>query len=191
MRFAAALGRDLRQTVGFPRGLAGAAMAANGGSAGGLGAAGPGFFGFDGSSQIRGSGLDCFGLEGGAGSTSGCGVRQGMAPRHEFFEGAVVGPLAGVDDALEALEDGGIGGEGVAGGAGYGGLDIFYKESVAGGEPELGFRRGACGGGAIRCDESIDEEALLGIGGTVQLMVSADNSARSSGFSSNMIWWTA
>ncbi len=94
-----------------------------------------------------------------------------MAPRHEFFEGAVVGPLAGVDDALEALEDGGIGGEGVAGGAGYGGFDIFHQEGVAGGLPKLGFDAAAAAEAPFVVDESIDEEALLGIGGTVQLMV--------------------
>ena len=64
-------------------------------------------------SQIRGSGFGLFGLEGGSRLDFGLRGSQGMAPRHEFFEGAVVGPLAGIDDALEALEDGRGGREGV------------------------------------------------------------------------------
>jgi hypothetical protein len=36
----------------------------------------------------------------------------------QFVEGAAPGAPAGIDDPLEALEGGGIGGEGVAGGAG-------------------------------------------------------------------------
>jgi hypothetical protein len=48
---------------------------------------------------------------------------EAMSPRHfleafQLFAGAVIGALAGIGDPLEALEGGGIGGEGVAGGAG-------------------------------------------------------------------------
>src|ERR1700722_5738923 len=71
--------------------------------------------------QFRGSGFRLFGLGGGFGGGSGLWGSQAMGPRHflealEFFEGAVIDALAGIDDPLEALEGGGIGGEGVAGG---------------------------------------------------------------------------
>jgi len=66
---------------------------------------------------------------------------------------------------------GGIGGEGIARGAGYGGLDIFDQEGVAGSLPELGFDSARAAEAPFVMDESVDEEALLGIGGTVQLMI--------------------
>jgi hypothetical protein len=71
-----------------------------------------------------------FGLRGGGFGYWGA---HGMAPCHflealEFFEGAVVGALQGIDDPLEALEDYGIGGEGVAGRAGDGCVEFFIRK---------------------------------------------------------------
>jgi len=83
----------------------------------------------------------------------------------QFFIGAVPGALAGIDDPLETLEGEGVGGEGVAGCAGYGGFDIFYQEGVAGGEPELGLDAASAAEAPLVGNERIDEEALLGIGG--------------------------
>ena len=63
-------------------------------------------------SQIRGTGFGFLGLRGALG--------QGLGLGHaEFFQGAVVIPFAGVDDALEALEWAGLGGEGFGGIAGF------------------------------------------------------------------------
>ena len=89
----------------------------------------------------------------------------------EFFEGAVPGALQGIDDPLEALEGDGIGGEGVAGSAGYGGLDIFHQEGVADGLPKLGFDAARAAKAPFVVYEGVDEEALVGIGGAVVFVV--------------------
>jgi hypothetical protein len=98
-----------------------------------------------------------------------------MAPRHlealQLFEGAVPGALQGIDDPLETLEDGGIGGEGIGGSAGYGGLDIFHQEGVGGGLPELGFDTARAAEAPFVVNQRIDEEALIGIGGAVVFVV--------------------
>ena len=58
----------------------------------------------------------------GGGLGFGLGGVQAMGSRYleafQLFAGAVIGALAGIGDPLESLEGGGIGGEGVAGGAG-------------------------------------------------------------------------
>ena len=65
----------------------------------------------------------------------------------------------------------GIGGEGVAGSAGRGDLDIFYQEGVAGGLPERGFDAANAADTPFVVHESVDEEALIGIGGVVMFVV--------------------
>ena len=117
-----------------------------------------------------------FGLGGGFGSGSGLRGPLAMGPRHfleafQLFEGAVIDALAGIDDPLEALEGGGIGGEGVAGSAGDGGLDIFYQEGVAGGQPELGLDAAHAAETPFVGNERVDEETLFGIRGAVQLVI--------------------
>jgi hypothetical protein len=99
-----------------------------------------------------------------------------MAPRHfletlEFLEGAAPGALAGIDHPLEALEDGGIGGEGIAGSATRGCVDIFNYEEVVGGLPELGFDAAGAAEAPFVVYERVDEEALVGIGGAVVFVV--------------------
>jgi hypothetical protein len=101
-----------------------------------------------------------------------------MGPRHflglevlEFFEGAMPGSLAGVYDPLEALEDAGIGGEGVAGSAGCGSVDIFNYEEVVGGLPEFGLDAAGAAEAPFVVNQGIDEEALVGIGGAVMFVV--------------------
>ena len=97
---------------------------------------------------------------------------QAMGPRHfELFKGAVVNAFTGIDDPLESLESGRFGGEGVARSAGRGGLDIFYEEGVAGGLPELGLDAARAAEAPLAGDERIDQEALLGVGGAVLLVV--------------------
>jgi hypothetical protein len=77
----------------------------------------------------------------------------------------VVDALAGIDDPFEALEGGGIGGEGVAGGLGVGDVDIFDDEGVVGGLPELGFDAAHPAEAPFVVHEVVDEEALLGVRG--------------------------
>ncbi len=96
----------------------------------------------------------------------GLGLRlrgsQGMAPRHfleafQLLAGAVVDALAGIDDPLEALEGGGIGGEGVAGSAGRGCVYISYDEEVVGGLPELGLDAAHAAEAPFVVNQRIDE----------------------------------
>jgi hypothetical protein len=89
----------------------------------------------------------------------------------QFFEGAVPGALKGIDDPLEALKDAGIGGEGVAGSAGDGCVEIFYDKEVGGALPELGFDAAGAAEAPLVVNQSIDEEALVGIGGAVVFVV--------------------
>jgi hypothetical protein len=95
---------------------------------------------------------------------------MGPRPLLELFEGAVVGALTRIDDPLEALERGGGGGEGVAGGAGWD-FDIFCQEGVGGVLPELGFDATQTAKAPFVVNESVDEEALVGIGGAVVFVV--------------------
>ena len=62
-------------------------------------------------------------------------------------------------------------GEGVAGGAGRGCVHIFDDESVVGGLPELGFDAARAAEAPFVVHERVDEEALIGIGGTVMFVV--------------------
>jgi hypothetical protein len=71
--------------------------------------------------------------------------------------GAVVIALAGTDDPLEALESGGIGGEGFGGSAGGGGVEILYDEEVAGVLPEAGFDAAHAADAPLVGNERIDE----------------------------------
>jgi hypothetical protein len=80
-----------------------------------------------------------------------------MSPRHQFFVGAVVDALAGIDEPLEAFKGGGIGGEGVAGSTRQGGLDIFYQAGVVGAIPEIGFDAAHAAEAPFIVDEGIDE----------------------------------
>jgi hypothetical protein len=89
----------------------------------------------------------------------------------QVFEGAVVDALAETDDPLEALKGGGIGGEGVAGIAGRGCLDIFNYEEVAGALPEAGFDAAHAAEAPFGVDQGIDQEDLIGIGGAVMFVV--------------------
>ena len=89
----------------------------------------------------------------------------------QFFEAAMIGALAGIDDSLEALEFGGIGGEGIAGSAFQGDFDIFYNEGVVGAIPEVGFDAAHAAEAPFVVNQSVDEEALAGIGRVVMLMV--------------------
>ncbi len=114
-------------------------------------------------------------MRGGFGGGPGFGLRasQDMAPRHlglQFFEGAVIGALAGVDDPLEADESFRAGGEGIAGRAGRD-FDVFRQEGIAGVLPEFGFDAAYAAEAPFVCDERVDEEALLGVGGAVLLVV--------------------
>ena len=117
-----------------------------------------------------------FGLRAGGRGSGGLGLgfrgAQATGLRHfEFLEGAVVNAIAGIGDPLETLECAGIGGEGVAGSAGRGCVDIFYDEGVVGGLPELGFDAAHAAEAPFVVNEIVDEEALLGVGGCVQLVV--------------------
>ncbi|MGA3238232.1 MAG: hypothetical protein ABSG03_18220 [Bryobacteraceae bacterium] len=78
-----------------------------------------------------------------------------MAPRHQ----------------LETLEGVGIGGEGVAGSACQGGLDIFYQAGVVGVVPEIGFDAACAAEAPFVVDERVDQEALIGVGGAVVFVV--------------------
>jgi hypothetical protein len=89
----------------------------------------------------------------------------------EFFEGAVIDSLAGIDEPLEALKGGGIGGEGVAGSAFQGDFDIFYDEGIVGAIPKVGFDATHAAEAPFVVNESVDEEALIGIGGVVVFVV--------------------
>jgi hypothetical protein len=89
----------------------------------------------------------------------------------EFFEGAVIGALAGIDDALETLKGGGIGGEGLAGSAGQSDFDILYDEGVVGALPEAGFDAAHAAEAPFVVNQGVDEKALMGIGGAVMFVV--------------------
>ena len=89
----------------------------------------------------------------------------------EFFEGAVIDALAGIDDPLEALEGSRIGGEGIARSAFQGDFDIFYYEGVVGAVPEVGLDAARAAETPFVCNQRIDQKALLGIGGAVLLVV--------------------
>ena len=65
------------------------------------------------------------------------GIGWGFLEAVQFFEGAVIIALAGIDNALEALGGRGAGGEGVAGIADR--LRVFGEEDVARMVPESGF----------------------------------------------------
>jgi hypothetical protein len=94
-----------------------------------------------------------------------------MAPRHfEFFEGAMIVALAGIDDPLEALEVAGVGGEGVGGIAGLR-FRMLAKIRIGGVFPKNGFDAAHAAEAPLVVDEGVDEEALLGIGGAVLLVV--------------------
>jgi hypothetical protein len=88
----------------------------------------------------------------------------------QLFEGAVIVLLAEIDDPLEAEEFAGGGGEGVAGGAG-GGFGVFCQERIGGVVPELGFDATQAAEAPLVVNESVDEEALVGIGGVVMLVI--------------------
>jgi hypothetical protein len=89
----------------------------------------------------------------------------------EFFEGAVIDSLAGIDEPLEALKGGGIGGEGVAGSAFQGDFDIFYDEGIIGAIPEVRLDATHAAEAPFVVNESVDEEALVWIGGVVVVVV--------------------
>jgi hypothetical protein len=97
-----------------------------------------------------------------------------MARRHllalQLFEGAVIVALAAVDHPLEALEVAGVGGAGVAGIAGLR-FGMLGKEGVGGMFPENGFDVAHAAEAPFVVNESVDEEALVGIGGAVMLVV--------------------
>ena len=89
----------------------------------------------------------------------------------QFFERAVVDALAGIGDPLEALKGGGIGGEGVAGGAFQGDFDILYQEGSVGSAPEVGFDAAHAAEAPFIVYKGVDEEALVGIGWVVMFVV--------------------
>ena len=94
-----------------------------------------------------------------------------MGPRHlQLLEGAVVGALAGIDDSLEALKRGRGGVEGVAGSAGWG-FRILCEERVGGVVPQFGFDAAETAEAPFICNERVDEEALIGVGGGVVFVV--------------------
>ena len=97
-----------------------------------------------------------------------------MAPRHllalEFFEGAVIVALAGIDHPLEALEVAGVGDEGVGGIAGFG-FRMLGKVDVGGVFPENGLDAPHTAEAPFVVNERVDEEALVGIGRAVVFVV--------------------
>ena len=96
---------------------------------------------------------------------------QAMGPRHsEFFEGAVIGALAGVDHPLEAVENGGGRGEGVAGGAGRS-FGIVFQEGGGGVPPKLGFDAAQAAEAPFVVNERVDEETLFRVGRAVMFVV--------------------
>jgi hypothetical protein len=103
----------------------------------------------------------------------------------------VIDALAGIGDALEALKGRGIGGEGVPGSAFQGDLDIFYDERVVGAIPEVGLDAAHAAEAPFVVDERVDQEALLGIGGAVLLVVFVGELSEILGFFVEQIWWTA
>ncbi len=78
--------------------------------------------------------------------------------------------LAAVDHPLEALEVADVGGEGVGGIAGLR-FRMLGKEGVGGVFPEDGFDTAHAAEAPFVCNERIDEEALVGIGGAVVFVV--------------------
>jgi hypothetical protein len=88
----------------------------------------------------------------------------------QFVEGAVIVALAGVDHPLEALEEVRVGGEGVGGIAGLG-FRMLGEEGVGGVLPEDGFDAAHAAEAPLVCNERIDEETLVGIGGAVVFVV--------------------
>jgi hypothetical protein len=83
----------------------------------------------------------------------------------------VIVALAGIDEPLEAFEGAGIGGEGFAGSAGQGDLDILYHEGVIGAIPEVGFDAAHAAKAPFALHQDVDEDALLGIDGAVVFVV--------------------
>ena len=88
--------------------------------------------------------------------------------------------LAAVDHPLEALEVAGVGGEGVGGVAGLR-FRMLGKEGVSGVFPEDGFDAAHAAEAPFVVNEGIDEEALVGIGGAVVLVVFGGESGEIAG----------
>ena len=86
------------------------------------------------------------------------------------------------DDPLEALESGGIGGEGVAGSTGRGDFDIFYYDEAVGALPEHGFDAAHAAEAPFVVNEGVDEEGLAGIGGAVVCVVTGGQLGEILGF---------
>jgi len=83
----------------------------------------------------------------------------------------VVVALAGIDDALEALKGGGIGGEGVAASTFQGDFDIFYYKGIVGAIPEVGLDTAHAAEAPFVVNESIYELDAMGIGTAVVLVI--------------------
>ena len=119
-----------------------------------------------GRSHIRGSGFGLFRL---GGFWWGIGRRAGQAigPRGllalEFFEGAVIVALAGIDEPLKALKVGRAGAEGVSGIARLEFL-VCGKVGFARVLPEDGFDAAHAAEAPFVVNESVDEESLGGVG---------------------------
>ena len=97
-----------------------------------------------------------------------------MGPRRadglEFLAGVVVLALAGIHDALEAVEDRAAGGEGVAG-RGFADFRVALDEKIVGGAPKIGLDATQTAEAPFVVDEGIDEEALVGVGRGVEFVV--------------------
>ena len=101
-------------------------------------------------------------------------VGLGLGPRGlsglQFFHGAMIVALTGIDDALEALERGAGSGEGLARGGGLG-FGTCFQKGVDGSLPQIGFDAAQAAEAPFVVDEGIDEETLVGIGRAIEFVV--------------------
>jgi len=88
----------------------------------------------------------------------------------EFFAGVVVLALAGIHDALEAVEGWATGFEGVAE-SGFSDFRTVLYEKVVGGPPKIGFDAAQAAEAPFVVDEGIDEESFVDVGWAVEFVV--------------------
>ena len=97
-----------------------------------------------------------------------------MSPRGlgrlQILAGALVVALAGIHDALEAVEGCAAVDEGIAG-AGHFDFGVRFEEKPGGGVPEFGFDAAQTAEAPFVIDDGIDEEAFVGVGRAVEFVV--------------------